>query len=845
MSGHEVAAVRCRAPFPVRRAFYATLARAVAGARRPAGVVLEATATDRVPWMLVRPARLLDDVLLDAGDRYGPLSVRPPPESPRPPPRVRERTGVVVPVRPTPSASEPLPPVPPSLPSLLGPDGWLAVQTFWIGGPEEGLYTARRFRFAAPDRAAVDARYDRIAAAVAFDWTTATGRPATTVRAGWGAAAGWTRRSVRRIPPVAWYRATPEALAGSAETRWLAPDIAGVPPTGHTVVFGSSGAGKTTYLADRAAEAIARGDPVVAIDLHGDLVPAVCARIPSGCVDRVVAVDAERLPTPGIAALVGVGADDRAAALLVATVKRLSADGTDVYWGFRLERIFDTFVRLVQETGGSLLDLYDLLTREERRDAARLATRRPELARFLDELEPVVRRTPDFLWPAASRLSKVALVPSLGALLAPRDGGLPLEALVAQGRSVLVRLPFGRIGPEAAALAGTFVLARAFLGLAGADSRPGGGRPVLLVLDEVHGFSPRLVAEVLAESRKFGVRVAVATQYPDRLAPEVRSAAAGAATRFVAFRVPPPTAGEAGAWLGFDPDVAARLLPTLPAGHGVELDTDDGGWRSVAPAGAMPLPGSERWERVVRRTREEFAPCAGVGTSPGPEDPALERLLLAVLSADERGAPLAEGDVVRAALDLPGPPLDGAVVADRWRASRDRDWVERTSEGCRLTPAGERWLGLTAPTHATRETAEHRRLLMRTFRIFARQGHRLEILRQGRFDTTLPDARFRQLPAGPLAPLDLAESIDRARGGWAWRYFGGRDVHVEAEVSGALRPERVRRGWAKAAASGAFVLFVVGDADRARRVRAALDRAGVPRERRGVWTLPATNVAKS
>jgi hypothetical protein len=62
-------------------------------------------------------------------------------------------------------------------------------------------------------------------------------------------------------------------------------------------------------------------------------------------------------------------------------------------------------------------------------------------------------------------------------------------------------------------------------------------------------------------------------------------------------------------------------------------------------------------------------------------------------------------------------------------------------------------------------------------------------------------------------------------------------VYVEAEVSGALRPERVRHGWTKAAGRGVFVLFVVGDAMRARRVRAALQRAGVPRDRAQVWTL--------
>jgi len=128
---------------------------------------------------------------------------------------------------------------------------------------------------------------------------------------------------------------------------------------------------------------------------------------------------------------------------------------------------------------------------------------------------------------------------------------------------------------------------------------------------------------------------------------------------------------------------------------------------------------------------------------------------------------------------------------------------------------------------------------MATFRIFARHGYRLEILRQGRFDTTLPDARFRQLAGRGEAsvPADLAAAVERARRGWAWRFFHGRDVHVEAEVSGALRPERVRHGVRKAEPRGAFVLFVVGDAGRARRVRAVIRGMGLVPHRAQVWTL--------
>jgi hypothetical protein len=836
----DTVAAHCRAPYRVRRSFYHALAHALLGAPRPAGAVFEAGPRDAAPRVIVRPARVLDGLRAAPGNEYGPIDARPTPWSPEPPPHFVDRIAVLAPSAPAgPWSRDPVPLSPPALDGLLADGAWLAVQTFWVATARGDLAIARRFRLAARSRPALRARYDAAAAAMAYEWTSATGVPATVLRSRDAFGRAWRRRSVADFPGEAWLRRSADTVAPTAELRWIGSGRAAADPDGHAVVFGSSGAGKTTYLADRAAGAIARGDPVVVVDLHGDLAPAVLGRLPAEIRARVVAVDAGERPVPGIAALTGAAGDDRAAALFVAAVKRLTVDATDLYWGFRLERIFDTFVRLVQESGGSLLDLFDLLTNADRRDAARLATRRPELAHFLEELEPLVRRTPDFLWSAATRLSKVALVPALRELLAPADGGLPVESLIGEGRSVLVRIPFARLGPEAAGLAGTLVLARIFLGLAGRASSECGPRPVLLVLDEVQGFSPRLVAEILAESRKFGLRAIVATQYPERLVPEVRSAAAGASTQFVAFRIPPASAAEAGGWLGLDRLAAERLLPALATGRGVELDPESGSLRSLPPAPEVAADGSAAWKAAVDRTLGEFAPSPVLERSETNDDPVTERILLALLAAEEERRPLVATQVVAAALALPGIAPDAAAVADRWRSIQRGAWVRSSDGPCLLTPAGERWLGLGAPTLATRETGEHRRLLLRTFRVFARRGYRIEILRQGRFDTTLPDARFQQLSrrARTGVPAELASELERARNGWAWRFFSGRDVDVEAEVSGALRPERIRHGCAKAAARGAFVLFVVGDAARARRVRAVLQREGLGRDRAQVWTL--------
>lgn len=846
MADADAAAVHARGPPAFRLRAYRSLAYALAATAGPAGVVFESTGAEPRPRVSVRPRSVLATVHADPFGAAGAFEEIAVPRAPEPPPGWAERHFALVPFA-SPDRW------PWSRPTAIGdanrgatdtpPDGWFGSQTFWVRRASGDLAIARRVCVAAASGERLDELEVRIATSAAARWADATGVPAGTRPLRRAARIDWRRGALGRLPPDAWLFRTPEGVARTAEA--LPGETATEASSAeHRVVFGASGAGKTTYLADGACRAIVSGEEVVAIDLHGDLAPAIVTRLPPPARARVIVVDASDGPVPGIAALAPAGVDpERAAAQLVTALKRLTPDGTDVYWGFRLERIFDTFVRLVQEYDGSLLDLYGLLTDPRRREAARWGTRREDLANFLEELGPVLKRNPEFLWSAATRLSKVVLVPALAELLAPRDGGLEVEELLRCGRSLLVRLPIAHLGPESASFAATLVLGRLYLGRVARGMDPGPSAPMRLVLDEVHSFPPRLITEILTEGRKFGVRALLATQYPERLAPETRAAAAGSLSGCVAFRVPRATASEVGAWLGLSPSEALEVLPTLATGRAVAIDPDLGRLIALPPVGPTPDT-APAYAREVERTRSEFSGPVRSAGGRADDSLATERLLLAVLGAEEEGRPLPPERVVATAFGLPGEPVDLARLVDRWPTLVRRGWVSLSGAGARLTSAAEEALGIGAPTGATRESGEHRALLMRAFRIFARHGIRLEIVRQGRYDTTLPDARYRQLPPGALrgTPRDLAEAIERARTHWAWRYFGGRDVEVEAEVSGARHAERIRRGWRKAEARGAFALFVVGDAHRARRVRGTLCALGIGPDRARVWTLASGTV---
>jgi DNA helicase HerA-like ATPase len=732
------------------------------------------------------------------------------------------------------------------------PDGADAtLQSHWVSDGTGGLGVRIRMLVAAPAASAVGAQAAaawRLAArqptesswSLAWIWKRATDRRRRE----------WRRGSLRRLksgPPV---RLRPDEAAawahGNLEVPAPDPAEPESPLLRHTVLLGASGSGKTAFLRETARAAIEAGRSVVLFDVHGDLAPAVVEDLSEPARGRVFAVDAGGTTgarVPGLDLLrTEATAREAEAAHVVAALKRLTPDGSDMYWGFRLERIFDIFVRLVQEEGGTLRDLAELLGDARRREAARLATRSAAARQFLDELPGLLRRNPEYLGPAAARVSKVLVSPTVAALVAPADGGLPLAPSLAAGRSILWRLPEGELGPETAAFVATLLLTRVYL--EATRARPAGSslalRP-LVIVDEAQAISPRLLAEMLAEGRKFGVGVVLATQYPERLAPELRAAAAGAAGTHLLFRAPWPACRLAGEWAGLSREEARRLLPSLPPGYALRITSGESAHRAIVTVPAGRPHGGAAWSICARATADMWAGPPGVEAEDDPTAVLDEAILLALFAGKAEGRGVPRDSLLREVVARsPSAPPPSEVLVRVGRLER-RGYLRAEGDLLSITPAGERYLGAGGDTGQRPETSEHRALLFEAMRIFARHGERLEILRQGRFDTRLPDARWSALPPrdGRESPGELAARLERCRGRWAWRCFHGRDVYAEAEVSGARRPERIRRGLAKAERVGAFALFLVADAARARAVRRTLAQARAGPARATVWTLPA------
>jgi hypothetical protein len=508
-------------------------------------------------------------------------SAQDPTSSPSLSDRTRRSPSAVGPPSPDPDPEAPLP-VDPSLRAT-----W---QVHWASGPGGELWVAGRLRLgraaaSEPQHPWAPALIARVERAVGPAWVRrgALGRRGRTE---------WRTGAWRSLRPRWCFRTLPEAATRFALVGGLAAPADVEEPRRHTILFGASGSGKSSYLVHRARERIRAGGALVAFDVHGDLGPRIVAGLSLEERRRVVAVDPTRPgPVPGVDPLRIAGeTDDTVRAHLLSAFRRMGAEEGTPYWGFRLDRIFDTFLRLVQEEGGDLRDLYELLTEPARRELSRERTRIPEVRRFLEELSPIVRRNPEFLWPAAARLSRLLLAPALAALVVPAGPSLPLEALLERGQAIVWRVPLGAFGPEGTSLATTLLATRVYLGQVARTGRTGGGRgDVALLFDEAHLLAPRLVTEILTEGRKFGIGLYLASQYPERLEEGARRAASGAAGTHLAFRVPRAEAGRLASWVGLGPEEAERTLPTLPAGVAVRQRSGPGGRRDRIEIPPLPV----------------------------------------------------------------------------------------------------------------------------------------------------------------------------------------------------------------------------------------------------------------
>jgi hypothetical protein len=107
-----------------------------------------------------------------------------------------------------------------------------------------------------------------------------------------------------------------------------------------------------------------------------------------------------------------------------------------------------------------------------------------------------------------------------------------------EGKILIVNLAKGKIGEDNCSLLGAMIVTKIWLAaLSRANIPEEKRRSFYLYVDEIHSFLTLSFADILSESRKYGLNLTLAHQYTNQLDEKIRGAIFGNVGTIISFRV--------------------------------------------------------------------------------------------------------------------------------------------------------------------------------------------------------------------------------------------------------------------------------------------------------------------
>lgn len=329
----------------------------------------------------------------------------------------------------------------------------------------------------------------------------------------------------------------------------------------HLLIEGKTGMGKSTLLERLIGSDIAAGRGVALLDPHGDLCESVLAAVPSRRSNDVVLFDVADAAHPLAFNVMSCSQTSQRALTasgIVAAFKKIWGE----FFGPRMEHILRT---LLEVPGSTLLSVVRMLGDAEFRHSIVDQVHDPVLRNFwlreFASMPPKLQA--EAVAPIYNKVGQLISNPLLRNILGQARSTLNLRQVMDDGKVLLVNLSKGRVGEDASALLGAFlVTALQQAAMSRADSPEADRRDFYAYIDEFQNFATSAFATILSEARKYRLNLTVANQYLDQVDDVTRAAVFGNVGSMVVFQLGVQDAEVLAEQLGGD--LTSRDLLALP-----------------------------------------------------------------------------------------------------------------------------------------------------------------------------------------------------------------------------------------------------------------------------------------
>lgn len=309
---------------------------------------------------------------------------------------------------------------------------------------------------------------------------------------------------------------------------------------GHIYCIGKTGMGKSSLLQKMALSDITKGKGCGIIDPHGDVAKYLLERIPEDRKKDVVYInpaDGENTVAYNPLHAIHPNFHSLVASGLISTFKKIWADS----WGPRLEYILRfSLLTLLQYPYATLLDIQPLLTDPQFREKVLEYVKDDYIFDFwrkeFGKYSPAFRN--EVTAPILNKMGVFVSSEPLRKMLGQQVSGFRMSHVMDEKKILIANLSKGELGEEASAIIGSILVTSIQLSTLYRAKQPLDKRiPFYLYVDEAHSFLSLSFADILAESRKYGLSLFITHQYIEQLQEEVRTSIFGNVGTLICFRV--------------------------------------------------------------------------------------------------------------------------------------------------------------------------------------------------------------------------------------------------------------------------------------------------------------------